>query len=90
VRDHREFVRARDGLGRAVISGFPREPGAAPTFVEEHVERGYRRAEVEVLLGQTGLAFETLDGHSLQAPEPRSARLLWVCRRNTARSASRL
>ena len=67
-------------IGRAVISGFVAEEDTSPTFVEEHIERGYRAYEIEGMLGAEGFAFEKLDGHSLQAPEERSARLLYVCR----------
>ncbi len=77
------------GLGRAVISGFTGDD-PSPLFVEKHLERGYRRTEVEGMLAEAGLVFETLDGHSLQAPEPRSARLLWVCRRTLNRPAGPL
>jgi SAM-dependent methyltransferase len=69
------------GLGRAVMTGYPGEEEHSPTFVEEHTERGYRRGEVEAMLREADFIWETFDGHSLQAPEPRSARLLWVCRR---------
>jgi SAM-dependent methyltransferase len=78
----------RTALGRAIISGFAAGEAAVPRFVEEHVERGYRRAEVEALLADAGFTCEALDGHSLQAPEPRSARLLWLCRRNGGGSAA--
>ena len=68
-------------IGRAVITGFAAEGEASPTFVEEHIERGYRAYEIEEMLTAQGFAFEKLDGHSLQPPEERSARLLYVCRR---------
>jgi SAM-dependent methyltransferase len=68
-------------IGRALISGFAAEGDTSPTFVEEHIERGYRAYEIEEMLTTQGFAFETLDGHSLQAPEARSARLLYVCHR---------
>jgi hypothetical protein len=66
-------------LGCARITGFVREGELYHMFDEEHVERGYRAEEVEALLTAQGLTFEKLDGHSLQAPEARSARLLYVC-----------
>ncbi|MBM3497546.1 MAG: class I SAM-dependent methyltransferase [Armatimonadetes bacterium] len=79
---------ADSGLGRAVISGYAAENEASPLFVEEHIERGYGPTEVAEMLTCAGLTSEVLDGHSLQAPEPRSARLLWVCRRTSAAMAS--
>jgi len=68
-------------IGRAVITGFAGEGDTSPTFIEEHIERGYRAYEIEETLTAEGLAFEKLDGHSLQPPEERSARLLYVCLR---------
>jgi len=68
-------------IGRALITGFAVEGDTSPTFVEEHIERGYRAHEVEEMLTAEGFAFEKLDGHSLEPPEERSARLLYVCGR---------
>ena len=68
------------GIARAVITGFVREGDLYRRFEEEHVERGYRANEVGGMLVDVGFVFEVYDGHSLEAPEERSGRLVYVCR----------
>jgi len=68
-------------IGRALISGYVSEGGQTQRFSEEHIERGYRACEIEGALADQGFSFEKVDGHSLEPPEERSARLLYVCQR---------
>ena len=67
-------------LGCCVISGFIKEGRLYRRFEEEHIERGYRAGEIEELLARAGLAFEKYDGNVLSEPQPRSGRLLYLCR----------
>ena len=66
-------------LGRCLITGFVKEGRRWRRFEEEHVQRGYRPAEVDDLLARAGLAFRQYDGRTYARPKKRSDRLLYVC-----------
>jgi len=70
---------ARRALGRVLITGFVRQGKLYHKFQEEHVERGYRTAEVDDLLARAGLRFRKYDGHDFRRPRKRSSRALYVC-----------
>jgi len=70
---------AKKALGRCRITGFVRKGRSYRRFEEEHIERGYRAAEVEDLLARVGLSYRTYDGYTHGRPKRRSARLLHVC-----------
>lgn len=74
----------RLAIGRCLITGFVRDGKSYRKFQEEHVERGYRAEEIEVLLNKARLAFRKYDGHSLGRPRKRSARLLYLCNERKA------
>jgi len=67
------------GLGHCLITGFLREGNLWRRFDEEHIQRGYRGAEIDAMPADAGLSFEKLDGHSLAEPGERCGRLLYVC-----------
>ena len=71
---------ARRALGRVLITGFVRQGKLYRKFQEEHVERGYRTAEIDDLLARAGLLFRKYDGHDFRRPRKRSSRILYVCR----------
>lgn len=73
-------------IGRMLFTGFIRKRKLYQRFQEEHIERGYRPEEIEGLLHQAGLVFRKCDGYSFGRPRKRSARLLYVCRKRTARA----
>ena len=72
---------AKRALGRCLITGFTRNGKLYQRFQEEHIERGYRRQEIEDLLSKSGLKFKKYDGYSLGRPQKRSGRLLYLCKR---------
>ena len=72
---------ARRAVGRACITWFLKAGRTWRKFEETHLERGYRRAEIEDLLDLAGFAFRSYDGHRFGRPRKRSPRLLYVCRR---------
>ena len=69
----------RRALGRVLITGFVKQGKLYRKFQEEHVERGYRTAEVDDLLARAGLRFRKYDGHDFRRPRKRSSRVLYVC-----------
>jgi len=70
----------RTALGCVEITGFVRQGKGYRKFVERHVERGYRAAEIDDLLARAGFAFRKYDAKSLGRPRKRSPRLIYVCR----------
>ncbi|MHC4984570.1 MAG: class I SAM-dependent DNA methyltransferase, partial [Planctomycetota bacterium] len=56
---------AKRAIGQAEITGFVRQGRLYRKFVERHVERGYRAAEIDDLLTRAGLSFRKIDGQDL-------------------------
>ncbi len=71
---------AKRAIGRAEITGFVREGKLYRKFIEEHIERGYRVAEIDDLLTRAGLRFRKIDGRDLERPKKRSPRLYYICK----------
>jgi predicted TPR repeat methyltransferase len=69
----------RCAQGRCLMTGFVKHGRLWRRFEEEHIQRGYRPAEVDGLLQKAGLAFRKYDGRTLSRPRKRSGRLVYVC-----------
>ena len=67
--------------GRCVITVFTKQGRLYRRFQEEHIQRGYRREEVDGALERAGFDFTCYDGHTFRRPRKRSGRLLYVSRR---------
>lgn len=84
----------RTSLGCVEITGFMRRGKVYRKFVERHLERGYRSAEIDSLLRRAGFTFRKfdarrlqLDGRRLGRLSKRPPRLVYVCRpENESRS----
>jgi SAM-dependent methyltransferase len=70
-------------LGRCLITGFLKDGKLYRKFKEEHIERGYKVAEVETLLREAGFVFKKFDGVALKAPGKRSGKLLYLCHKKS-------
>jgi len=66
-------------LGCVEITGFVREGRRYRKFVERHVERGYRAAEIDDLLRRARLRFRRYDARDMRRPRKHSPRLMYVC-----------
>lgn len=67
-------------LGKCVFTGFIKQKRLYRKFEEEHIERGYRAAEIEEMLKKLGFSFTKYDGDALKRPLQRPARLLYICK----------
>lgn len=70
---------AKKVLGRCLITGFVKQGRSYRRFEEEHIERGYRAAEIEELLERAAFAYGKYDGARLSRARTRSGRLVYLC-----------
>ena len=66
-------------IGHCLITGFISEGKLHRKFQEKHIERGYKAKEIESLLDKAGFLFKKYDGNSLNRPNKRSGRLMYIC-----------
>jgi hypothetical protein len=66
--------------GRCVITVLTKQGRLYRRSREEHVQRGYRREEVDGALERAGFDFTRYDGRTFRRPRKRSGRLLYACR----------
>lgn len=71
----------KKALGLCRITGFMKEGKRFRKFQEDHVERGYKPKEIEILLNRARFSFRKYDGNRLSRPKKRSGRLLYLCKK---------
>lgn len=69
----------RRAEGRCRVTGFVRIGPFFQRFEEEHVERAFDAELIEALLNKVGFAYEKLDGDTLEFPNARTCRLMYLC-----------
>ncbi|MBN1271787.1 MAG: class I SAM-dependent methyltransferase [Candidatus Aminicenantes bacterium] len=70
----------KSGRATCRMTGFFKEKDSYRKFGEKHVERGYKTSEIEYALDKSDFVFCKRDGETLEKPEERPPRLLYICR----------
>ena len=78
----------KNALGHTLITGFLRQGKLYRKFQEDHIERGYRTAEVDDLLARAGFSSNKYDGRDFRRTRKRSPRVYYVCRHAVPRRSS--
>ncbi len=68
--------------GRCHVTGFVKMGPFFQRFEEEHIERAFDAEQIDAILEKIGFTYDKLDGDTLEPPNPRTCRLMYICRKS--------